>query len=216
MRHKEFLPGLAALALTVGMSQVASGQLASRPAEEWAKTLEASTRLTALKIDEIVPKLGLKPGNIVADIGAGTGVFEVPLAKAVSPGGKVYAVDIDQGFFSLINHKAEDQHVTNVQTVLGKFTDPNLPTKDVDLALLHDVLHHVQDRAGYLKALTRYLKRSARIAIVDYKGAQGPHQDQPELQVTEKQVDGWLAEAGFKPSPDMNLFPDKFFVIYSR
>lgn len=97
MRQNRFLSCLAAIALTFGVSQVAFGQLASRPAEEWSKTLEASTRISGLKIDEIVPKLGVKPGNIVADTGAGTGVFDVPLAKAVSPGGKVYAVDIDAG-----------------------------------------------------------------------------------------------------------------------
>ena len=216
MRHNRFLFCAVAIALTLGVSQVAFGQLASRPAEEWSKTLEQPTRISGLKLDEIVGKLGLKPGNVVADIGAGPGVFEVALAKGVLPGGKVYAVELDEGFFDKINKRAAEAHITNVQTVLGKYTDPNLPTRDVDIVLFHDVLHHVQDRPGYLKAVAGYLKPTGRVAIVDFKAAQGPHKDQPELQAPEEQVDKWLTDAGLKPSEKIDLFTDKYFVIYSK
>lgn len=216
MRHARLWICGAALAFTVGLSHVATGQLASRPAEEWTKTLEGTDRVAGLKIEETIAALRLKPGDTVADIGAGSGVFEVPLAKAVSPGGKVYAVDIDKGFFDSIARKTSDAHVTNVQTVLGKFEDPNLPTKDVDLALFQDVLHHVQDRAGYLKTLSAYVKPSGRVAIIDYEGPTGPHPDRPELQVTKEQVGAWMASAGFKPTEEIKLFPTKWFVVYSR
>lgn len=216
MRHRDFLPCLAAVALTFGLSHPAAGQLASRPAEEWSKTLEQPTRIAGLKVDEIVAKLGLKPGNVVADLGAGTGVFDVQLAKAVSPGGKVYAVDIDAGFFDFIQKKAAEAHVTNIQTVLGKFADPTLPARDLDVAFFHDVLHHVQDRAAYLKRVAGYLKPTGRVAIIDYKGGQGPHREQPDLQATEGQVNEWLTAAGLKLSETIELFPDKYYVVYSK
>src|SRR3972149_1490465 len=106
-RQQSWFVHLGICVLLLGVPASAAAQLASRPAEDWSKTLDQQTRVEALKIGEIVSKLGLKPGHVVADLGAGTGLFSVPMAKAVAPGGRVYAVEIDQGFFSVINAKAK-------------------------------------------------------------------------------------------------------------
>jgi len=216
MRNRRMLIFLGLFAFTFSLSHVAAAQLAARPAEDWTKTLESHDRVANLKMDEIVAKLGLKPGDTVADIGAGSGLFEVPLAKAVSPGGKVYAVDIDAGFFPQINRKADEAHATNVQTVLGKYTDPNLPAKNIDLVFFHDVLHHIQDRAGYLKAVTGYLKPSGRVVVIDYEQGQGPHKATPELEVSREQLGAWAKAAGLKPSEDVKMFSDRYFLVYSK
>jgi ubiquinone/menaquinone biosynthesis C-methylase UbiE len=216
MQNRRVLIFLGLFAFTFSLSQGAAAQLASRPAEEWSKTLESHDRVANLKMDEIVAKLGLKPGDTVADIGAGSGLFEVPLAKAVSPSGKVYAVDIDAGFFPQIKRKADEAHVTNVQAVLGKYTDPNLPAKNIDMVFFHDVLHHIEDRAGYLKAVTGYLKPSGRVVVIDYELGQGPHKDHPELEVSREQLATWMKNAGLKPSEDVKMFPDRYFLVYSK
>jgi ubiquinone/menaquinone biosynthesis C-methylase UbiE len=208
--------GVLALASLAAAAPEAAAQLASRPAAEWVKTLDAPERLASLKVDEVVARLRLKPGDVVADLGAGTGPFEVALAKAVSPKGRVYAVDIDNGFFPMIERRAKEAGVSNVQTVLGGFTDPKLPARDVDVAFFHDVLHHIDDRAAYLKNLVKYLKPAARVVVIDYNPAQSPHQDQPALQVSKDQTARWLAGAGFKPVDEVMLFADKWFVVYSR
>lgn len=207
---------LAGLVLIAGLSPLTARQLGSRPTEDWIRTLEQPGRVAGLKVDEILGALRLQPGDVVADIGAGPGVFSLPLAKAVSPGGKVYAVEIDQAFLDHIDRKVKEEQVTNVQTVLGKFGDPNLPARDVDLAFFHDVLHHVEDRAGYLKSLAVYLKTSARIAIIELDAERGAHRNQAELQVTRDQVAAWMAEIGFEPAEEVDLFTDKWFVVYSR
>jgi SAM-dependent methyltransferase len=106
--------------------------------------------------------------------------------------------------------------ITNVRTVLGEFTDPKLPAADVDLAFLHDVLHHIEDRPGYLKAVVKYLKPGARIAIIDYNPAQSPHSTDPALQVSREQATAWLSPLGFSPVKAVALAPDKWFVIYGR
>jgi arsenite methyltransferase len=216
MKNRWLLTLLGVLVFAVGLPHVTVAQLASRPAEDWNKVLEADSRVSTLKIDEIVAALHLKPGQTVADIGAGPGLFEVQLAKAVSPGGKVYAEDIDAGFFPGINMKTEAAHVSNVQTVLGKYTDPNLPTKDVDVVFFHDVFHHIQDRAGYLKSVTGYLKRSGRVVIIDFEAGQGGHKDQPDLQVSRQQLSKWASDAGLKRVEDVKLLPDKYFLVYSN
>jgi len=209
------LIGLAGLVLLLATAP-AAGQLGSRPAEEWIKTLDGSVRVAAMKIDEVVAALKLQPGQTVADIGAGSGLLAAPLAKAVGPRGRVYAVEIDAGFFPEIRKRAAAAQVTNVETVLGKFTDPALPVKSVDVALFHDVLHHVENRAAYLKTLTGYLAPSGRIVVIDYEGGQGPHREQPELEVTRAQLAGWMKEAGLTEVEDVKLFSDKYFLAFAR
>jgi ubiquinone/menaquinone biosynthesis C-methylase UbiE len=192
-----------------------AAQLASRPVDEWAKVLDTPERLASLKVNEVVRHLKLKPGDVVADLGAGTGAFVVSFAKAV-PAGRVYAVEIDGGFRPYIQRKAEAAAVTNVRFVLGEFTDPKLPAADVDCAFLHDVLHHIQDRAVYLKRLSSYLKPTARIVVIDYDPSKSPHRDQPAMLVSKEQAEQLLAQVGFKPAEAVPLFADKWFVVFTR
>jgi ubiquinone/menaquinone biosynthesis C-methylase UbiE len=211
--NRRFVTGALALALT--SASPSAGQLAGRPAEEWAARLERPDRVASLKIDYIIASLGLKPGAIVADIGAGPGVLSIPLAAAVSPGGKVYAEDIDKGFFDRIQQKATAANLSNVVTVLGEFTDPKLPARDVDVALFHDVLHHIENRAAYLKATAGYLNPAGRIAIVELP-PDGSHKDEPSLVVTKDQVKGWMADAGLKPLQEFDGLEGKWFIVYGR
>ena len=197
-------------------ASVSARQLAGRPADDWSARLERPERVAALKIDYIISSLGLKPGQTVADIGAGPGVLSIPLAKAVAPGGKVYAVEIDKAYFAHITQKADAEKVTNVVNVLGAFTDPKLPARDVDVALFHDVLHHIANRAEYLKTMAGYLKPDGCIAIVELPPT-GSHKDDPSLIVTKDQVQAWMAEAGYKPVQEFNgLNEGKWFVVYAR
>ncbi len=207
---------IVALALVLWVAQGSALQLGSRSAEEWVKTLDTPQRIATLKIDDVVSKLRLAPGMAVADIGAGTGLFEGALAGAVSPGGTVYAVDVEQGLLDHISQRAKELKVSNVRVVLGKFTDPALPVRTVDVALINDVLHHIEDRQTYLKNLAGYVKPGGRIAVIDFRPGLGGHVNQPELRITKEQTDGWMAAAGLKPSEEFDLFTDKFFVVYAR
>jgi len=215
--YQRWIGATAALALALlGGAAVSARQLAGRPADEWTARLERPERVAGLKIDYIISSLGLKPGENVADIGAGPGIISVPMAKAVAPGGTVYAVEIDKDYFPHITQKAAAAHVTNVRTVLGGFTDPKLPARNIDVALFHDVLHHIEDRAGYLKAMAGYMKPGGRIAIVELPPT-GSHKDEPSLVVTKDQVKDWMAAAGFKPVQEFDgLNEGKWFVVYGR
>jgi cyclopropane fatty-acyl-phospholipid synthase-like methyltransferase len=213
-RDKLFL--VVALCWSIASAATLSGQLASRPAEEWIKTLDGTTRVATLKIDDVVAAMQLKPGQTVADIGAGTGLLSVPVAKAVGPRGRVFAVEIDAGFFPVIKKRADDNGVTNIQTVLGSFTDPKLPVTNVDLAFFHDVLHHVDKRGEYLKTLAKYIAPGGRIFVVDFEGGKGPHVQQPELQVSREQLAAWMKDAGFTQVADAKLFDDKFVLTFGR
>jgi ubiquinone/menaquinone biosynthesis C-methylase UbiE len=202
--------------LTVG-SAVApdASQLAGRAAEEWIKTLDAPARMAAMRVPEMVAALKIRPGQTVADVGAGSGAVSGPLAIATGPKGVMYAVDIDKGLLTHIADRATQQKLTNIRTVLGQFADPRLP-EPVDLAFMNDVLHHVEDRAGFLKALASYLKPGGRLAIVDFIPEQSPHRTEPSLTVSEAQTEGWLQAAGLTLSEKVKLFDDRFYLIYAK
>jgi 2-polyprenyl-3-methyl-5-hydroxy-6-metoxy-1,4-benzoquinol methylase len=218
-RSRLWLPCLAGLMLA-GRATNSQAQLAARKADEWVATLEGPQRIATQKIDAVLSKLALKPGMVIADIGAGSGLFSRPLAKAVAPAGKVYAVDIQQDLLDHINQRDKEESVGNIQTVLGEYDDPKLPARNMDLAFINDVLHHIQHRAVYLKALGTYMKPSGRIAIIemDKNDPKTPHRNQPELLVAREEILQWMSDAGFKlvqEHPD--LFPGtKLFLVFGR
>ena len=206
----------ALVALACGLVPSAHAQLGARTTEEWLKTLDSAKRVAGLKVDAAVAALHLKPGSVVADIGAGSGVFTLPLAKAITATGRVYAVDIEQGLVDHIGKLAKEAKATHVVPVLGKFTDPALPARDVDLAFIYDVLHHIENRAEYLKNLAVYLKPAGRIAVIDFHPELGPHKNAPALQITRDQTKAWMAAAGFKPVAEHRMYEDKWYVEYAR
>ncbi len=210
---------LAGLAIFLAAAaQAPALQLGSRSTEEWIKRLERPERIAGLKIDEIIPRLKLRPGDVVADIGAGAGTFSRPLARAVGPQGKVLAVDIDQGLLDYIDQRAKEEKIENIETVLGKFDDPALPSSEVDVAFFHDVLHHIEKRDAYLKALASYLKPNGRIVVIelDKDDPDTPHRDDPEMLISKEQVNQWMEAAGFRPVEEFDFLKGKWFMVYAR
>ena len=118
--------------------------------------------------DKVIATLQIRPGAVIADLGAGGGYFTFHLAKAAGPNGKVYAVDIDRGTNQLIDERANKEGINNVQTILAKPNDPLLPQFAVDLIFTSNTYHHIDDRIVYFSNLRKYLKPAGRIAIIDY------------------------------------------------
>jgi len=202
--------------LSVALTAAAPVQLAPRTADEWIASLETPARVQSLKIAEVLRKLALKPGMIVADIGAGTGVFSLEFSRSIKPGGKVYAVEVDEKLIDHITSSATEQGIVNLEGVYGDYDDPSLPV-EIDFAFLNDVLHHIAHRDVYLKNLAGYLKPGGRVAVIDFKPGQGDHSRDPALQVSLEQTTAWMTAAGLKPLETINdLFPDRWFVIYGK
>lgn len=210
-----FVIGIAILLAWIAYVGLAAEQLASRSTDEWIKTLDAPARVASLKVDEVIAKLALQPGQTVADLGAGTGAFSVPFARTVGPSGQVYAVEIDSGLVDHIARKATEAKLGNLKTLLGKPADPGLPAP-VDLAFMNDVLHHIQDRPAYLKQVVRYLKPTARFAIIDPTPEASPHRGEPALIVSKDDANAWMQAAGLVRVQEVTLFADKWFVIYGK
>jgi SAM-dependent methyltransferase len=196
---------------------------------EWIRRLERPDRLPGLRINDVVSSLQLRPGDVVADIGAGTGAYTIPFAKAVAPSGTALAVDIHQDLLDYIEVKAKKENVSTLQTVLARLDDPNLPTKQVDVAFFHDVFHNVNDRRAYLRVLTSYLAPNGRIAIIEqeFDDPIAKKWDRPEDRITREQLKAWMADVGFHPTAEFDIFqgvnnpsgagmPERWFVVYAR
>ena len=97
--------------------------------------------------------LELKPGMVVADIGAGSGYYTSRLSKLVGESGRVYATDIQPGMIALLNRRIEGEKLTNVTPVLGAMEDPKLPEGSIDLAIMVDVYHELQNPQVFLQKL---------------------------------------------------------------
>ncbi|HEY3091704.1 MAG TPA: class I SAM-dependent methyltransferase, partial [Vicinamibacterales bacterium] len=133
-------------------------------------------------------------GSKVADIGPGAGWFTIQLARRVGPNGVVYAEDIQRPMLEAIRRRVSREGLRNVQPVLGTETDPNLPARVLDAALMVDVYPEIDDRVTFLRNLARALKPNGRIGIVNYKpgqGGPGPSSDKNEG----VRVDGAAVEA---------------------
>ena len=187
------------------------GQLAQSPAEKYIAAMDDSHRV--LKVDEVIARLELKAGDMVADIGSGSGSFSIPMAKAIAPSGILYAVDIDQAMLDHVAGRAKEAGVTNLRTVLGEFDDPKLPVKNVDVAFFHRVLHMIEHRQAYLNATAKYLKPDGRVVVIDKN-----REDSPDswMWLNQSDVDTWMAAIGFYPAQHFAVFDDRYFVAYQR
>ena len=194
----------------LGLTDASAFQLEQRAAEDYIERMERPTRV--VKVNEVIEKLRLKPGDIVADIGSGSGTFSIPMAKAIAPNGILYAVDIDQKMLDFVAEKAKKEGVTNLRTVLGEYDDPKLPVKDVDVAFLHRTLHMIEHRQAYLNATAKYLKPDGRIVVIEKE-----REDVDDwMWLKRTDVDTWMAALSFYPAEKFGVFDDRYFVVYVR
>jgi ubiquinone/menaquinone biosynthesis C-methylase UbiE len=138
------------------------------PASE-AHRLEDPARRVWLPPAEVLGALPLRSGDTVADVGAGTGYFSLPLAQAVGAEGKVYAVDAQEEMLSLLRKKLHEGSVSNVQLIHAEAESTALPDACCNLVFLANVWHEFADRTAVLQESCRILKHRGHIAIVDWR-----------------------------------------------
>lgn len=182
-----------------------------RTPEEYVKLLEGAERVERMQVPRVVDALQLKPGMKVADLGSGSGLFTRPIAKAISPGGVVYAVDIDPALLKIVARSARDAGLTNVEAVVAAPEDPRLP-QPVDLIFICDTLHHISGQGAYMKTLRKHVKSGGAVAVIDFS-EEWPEGHEP-MRYTLQQLDGWMSDAGFSRTASFDWLENSFFVVY--
>jgi len=117
----------------------------------------------------VVETLALEPGDVVADVGSGSGWFTIPLARAVAPGGRVYAVDVDPDMNAYLEERLAAEGVENVTVLLATPADTGLPDGAVDLVFTSNTFHHLPAQGRYFASLKRHLAPGGRVAVVEYE-----------------------------------------------
>lgn len=181
-------------------------------AEKWAHVFDDPARDEWQKPHEVIQALALKPGAVVADIGAGTGYFAARLANMLAKG-TVYAVDLEPDMVKYLGERAQREGLKNLKPVAARPDDARLPAK-VDLILLVDVYHHIDDRERYFRKLAASLKPGGRLSVIDYR------QDSPEgpptaSRIAPERVKAELAKAGYVLKEEHGFLPRQYFLIFS-
>ena len=180
-------------------------------AEKWSHVFDDPQRDAWQKPHEVIRALALQPRARVADVGAGTGYFAARLANMLKEG-RVYAVDIEPAMVKHLAERAKREHLPNMLAVAGAPDDPRLPEK-VDLVLLVDVYHHVDERTAYFRKLRRSLRPGGRVAIIDFR-LDSPEGPPREARVPPAQVKQELGFAGYTLVAEHAFLPNQYFLVF--
>jgi SAM-dependent methyltransferase len=182
-----------------------------KDAEKWSHVFDDPERDAWQKPHQVIHALALAPDARVADLGAGTGYFAARLANML-PKGRVYAVDIEPDMVRYLEARATREDLRNLTAVAGAPEDPRLPEK-VDLILLVDVYHHIEDRARYFRRLSASLRPGGRIAVIDFTldSPQGPPR---AARVAPETVKAEMRSAGHALATEHRFLPHQYFLVF--
>jgi len=181
----------------------------------WSSVFDDPARAAWQKPDQVVAALGLQPGQCVADLGAGTGYFSRLLSAAVGPAGTVLAVDPEPNLIAHLRERSEREGTANVVPILASQDNPRLPAGLVDVVLIVDTYHHIDDRIAYLRRLRRALRGAGRIAVVDWQKRPMPVGPEMDHKLARKLVVDEMSAAGYRLSDEPTFLPYQYFLIFT-
>lgn len=180
-----------------------------------APWLDRSEREAEERPTQALAFLDIKPGWVVADIGAGSGYFTERLSRLVGATGRVYANDIQKGMLDLLQRRLASQQLQNVTLVLGEPADPKLPPSSIDLALMVDVYHELGDPQTMLANIKKALKPDGRLALIEYKGQDPSVPILPLHKMTVAQARLELEPEGFVLTSVNSSLPRQHVLVFS-
>jgi ubiquinone/menaquinone biosynthesis C-methylase UbiE len=183
---------------------------------ESAKWLERAQRERQEQGARLLASLKIRPGDVVADIGAGSGYYTFRLARLVGPGGRVKAVDIQPEMLDLIRKRQSRQGFRDIDLVLGRADDPNLPPESVDLVLMVDVYHEFEWPFEMMQHIVRALKPGGRVAFVEFKQEDPRIPIKPVHKMSEAQVLLEMQPFGLIHQETVRNLPWQHVIIFEK
>jgi ubiquinone/menaquinone biosynthesis C-methylase UbiE len=187
--------------------------------EEWTERFETESREIFTQREAILKACGITEGMTIADIGAGTGLFTLPFARATGPSGKVHAVEIARKFLDHITARATAAKLPGIVPVLANPRSVNLPENSIDLAFICDVYHHFEHPADSMKSLWKAMKPGGTVLLIDFKRIPGTSSEwtlghvRAGQDVFEKEI----TSAGFEKTDEVKGFLiENYFVKFRK
>jgi len=182
--------------------------------DRWAAVFDDPARSEWQMPERLVAALGLKAGSTVADIGAGTGYFIGHLAKAVAPGGRVLAIDLEPNMVSHMRERAAKEGVAGVEAILAAADDPHIPVGSASCILMVDTYHHIHERVAYLRRLQGALAKGGRVVVVDFRKEPLPVGPPPEHKMTREEIVSEFVAGGYRLAGEETFLPYQYFLEF--
>jgi ubiquinone/menaquinone biosynthesis C-methylase UbiE len=185
---------------------------------QWQATFETEGREIFEQRHAIVKALAIKPGMVIADVGAGTGVLSLLFAQKVGAGGTVIAQDISPAFLRGIEERAKQAGLTQLRTLLGGEQDARLPANSVDLVFTSDTYHHFEYPQAMLTSLRAALKPGGRLIIIDYEKIPGRSSGwvMNHVRVDRETVIAEITAAGFVLDHTHTFLRENYFLEFRK
>ncbi len=179
-----------------------------------ADWLDREERVREEQPDKAIAALHLKPGEMVADVGAGTGFYSIRLARAVAPNGVVFANDIQAAMLERLKANAAHQHITNIVPVLGSESDPRLPEGKLDLVLLVDVYHEFSQPQRMLERIRDALKPGGELVLLEFRKEDASVPIRPEHKMSVVEVKREVVPEGYEFERVVDTLPWQHILFF--
>ena len=176
--------------------------------------LEDPKRDAYQKPHEVIHALNLKSGEVIADIGAGSGYFTFQLARHVGDKGKVYAVDVSPEMILHINRRIRELKANNVVTLLADPDDPLLPDRSVNRFFFSDSWHHIENQSKYLSLMKRMLKPGGEIVMIDFHKKELPVGPPMQMKIAREDLIKQLDGNGYRLTKEHSFLPYQYFLVF--
>ena len=181
----------------------------------YAQSFSGESREVFIAREEVIATIGLEPGQTVADIGAGTGIYTRLFAREVGPEGEVLAVDIAPRFLTYVENWAEEEGFEQITTILGEDQSPNLPENSVDVIFSSDTYHHFEYPVTMAAEMHKALRDGGVMIVVDYERT--PEREQ-HVRAPKSSVIAEIESVGFRLVAEEHIsgFSENYFLRFAK
>jgi arsenite methyltransferase len=177
--------------------------------------LEDPQRDVYQKPHEVLTALAIKPGEVIADVGAGSGYFTFRLAHHVGDKGKIYAVDVSPDMILHLNRRIRELKAMNVSSILADPDDPLLAEVSVNRFFFANSWHHIENQTKYLSLIKKILKTGGEVIMIDFHKKELPVGPPMQMKIDRGDLVKQMEKNGFRITKEHTFLPYQYFLVFS-